>query len=123
MIALLTAAALAASADTRAWSCRNDVEVACADGACAASPKSEFTPLDIAADTKGEVSVCVYSGCWTTSARPVRRAGRLLWSIDRARWSDKPETDARITLLVDTREGVGFVRVDSFASPLICRPF
>lgn len=121
MISLAALALAAAAGDAAGWSCRNDVEIACRDGACEAAQKGEFTPLDISADPKGDVSVCVYSGCWTTTARPVRRAGRLLWTIDRARWSDKPETDARITLLIDTKEGVGFVRVDGFASPLICR--
>ena len=117
----LIAAAMLAAAEAPAWRCRNDVEVTCAEGKCQASAPGEFTPLDITARASGGLTVCAYSGCWTSNTRATVRANRALWTAENAAWSGGPEENARVTLLIDRFDGAGFVRVASFATPLVCR--
>lgn len=109
-------------ASAGAWQCRNPVEVACTEATCTASPAGEFTPMDIAAESSGRISVCAYSGCWEAQAKPLRKRGRLVFAADRARFStaDSDAMRADITLVIDERTGAGFVLAAGFANPLLC---
>ena len=111
--------ALAAAA---VWSCRNPVEIACADKTCTAAAADSFTPMDISAGIGGRLSVCAYSGCWEARAKPRRQSGRLVFIADKARFSTAESDDARtdLTLVIDTRDGTGFVMAAGFANPSVC---
>ncbi|HPE32326.1 MAG TPA: hypothetical protein PLV61_14135 [Parvularculaceae bacterium] len=129
---LLAIAAMAMSSTTGLpadrWNCRNQLEVWCAADGCAATPPDEFTPMDIhatagAAGKASSLSVCAYSGCWESSAAPIRADGRLLWTADGVPFSSNPDgaMTANVTLLILTKDGVGFVRVGGLATPLLCQ--
>ena len=104
-----------------AWNCRNQVEVWCAADGCAATKPDEFTPMDIAADASGDLSVCAYTGCWTGKAEVVRADGRWLWAGDDLTFTTIPEGEkGDVTLVIVARDGVGFVRAGGLATPLLC---
>ncbi len=123
-MSLLAIALLAASPATSGpeWRCVNEVEIWCDAEHCAATPPSEFTPLGISADPRGGFSVCAYTGCWESQARPKRIAGRSLWMGDNLSFSTAQggEMAADVTLLIVDRDGVGFVRAGGLAVPLKC---
>ncbi len=104
------------------WNCRNQIEVWCAADGCAAAPPGEFTPMDINAGADGGFSVCAYTGCWESDARPRRADGRVLWAADDLAFSTMPDggMEADVTLLIIEKDGVGFVRVGGLATPLLC---
>ena len=120
----LAAITIASTAEvpTESWSCSNQLEVWCSADSCAAAPPEEFTPMSISADADGGATVCAYTGCWETEAPPVRAEGRLLWTGDNLSFSTMPEggMSADVTLLIVEKDGVGFVRVGGFATPLLC---
>ncbi|MHA7871209.1 MAG: hypothetical protein ACX939_02550 [Hyphococcus sp.] len=104
------------------WRCRNQVEVWCAVDGCAAKAEDETTPLDIwARGDTGEVSICAYSGCWEGGGRLSRTKGRLLWAADGVPFTARSGGfSADVTLLIIEKDGVGFVRVGGFATPVLC---
>jgi hypothetical protein len=106
----------------RVWNCVNEIEIWCSDQRCAATPPGQFTPLGITADPKGGFSVCAYTGCWESSARPRRFGGRALWTGDNLPFSTARarEMSADVTLLIVERDGVGFIRAGNLATPLRC---
>lgn len=125
MIFLTLAALLRASTAEiphETWNCRNQIEVWCAADSCAGTAPDEFTPMDIHADIAGGVSVCAYTGCWESKAQPVSQNGRVMWTDDAVPFSSMPdggmETD--VTLLINEKDGVGFVRALGFATPVLC---
>ena len=42
---------------TASWRCRNDLEITCGDGACAAETEDGFTPMSVSFDDSGAISV------------------------------------------------------------------
>lgn len=125
MILLMLAALLRASTAEiphETWNCRNQIEVWCTADGCASTPPDEFTPMDINADAAGGFSVCAYTGCWEADAAPVRASGRILWAADRVGFSSMPEggMETDVTLLINEKDGVGFVRAAGFATPVLC---
>ena len=76
-----------------------------------------------AAGKASSLSVCAYSGCWESGAALIRADGRLLWTADGVPFSSNPDgaMTANVTLLILTKDGVGFVRVGGLATPLLCQ--
>jgi hypothetical protein len=107
-----------------AFACRNDVEVWCDTGKCAARPDDESTPMDIRAAINGDITVCAYSGCWSGKARVSLADGRLLWTANGLPFStaEAGAMTADVTLLILPKDGVGFVRAGGFATPALCQP-
>jgi len=124
MIEILVFALLGASRDglpPDAWRCRNQVEVWCTADGCAATNPDEFTPMDISANSAGNLSVCAYSGCWSGKAKVARADGRWLWAGDGFEFSTSTGGDRTdVTLVIIARDGVGFVRAAGFATPVLC---
>lgn len=125
MIFLTLAALLSASPaeiPQGVWRCRNQLEVWCAADGCAATPPEEFTPLEVTADARRGATVCAYTGCWKIARRAVRANGRLLWSGEQLAFSTRRggAMAADVTLLIVEKDGVGFVRAGSLATPLLC---
>ena len=109
------------NAPVETWQCRNQVEVWCSADGCAAAEEDETTPMDISASTTGGLSVCAYTGCWESENASVARAkGRIMWAADNAPFSSNSGFTADLTLLIDSNDGVGFVRAGGLASPLLC---
>lgn len=124
MFFLLAAAAMVASQSSvppDAWQCRNQVEVWCTVDSCAAKPESETTPMDIWVRGDGAFSVCAYTGCWDGMAETAVVNGRRLWAADNVAFlSASGGFNADVTLAIVEKDGVGFVRLGGFASPLLC---
>jgi len=121
---LLVAALLSSSKSEippDAWHCKNDIEVWCSVDGCAAKDADETTPMSISASRSGAYSVCAYTGCWEGQADVIDAAGRLLWVANDVPFSSQPDGfRADVSLMIIEGDGVGFVRVGSIASPLLC---
>lgn len=124
MIEILVLAMLGATREglpPDAWRCRNQVEVWCTADGCAAAQPEEFTPMDISANSGGDLSVCAYTGCWSGKAAVARAEGRWLWAGDAFAFSTLPDGERTdVTLMIVARDGVGFVRAGGFATPVLC---
>lgn len=102
------------------WSCKNDMEIHCGRSACEAS--GSFTPMDITLKTKGEISVCAYSGCWEGKATVTKDSRYLVFighNLTFSTSSNKGNGESAI-ITIDRMDGVGILKVTSFAQPLIC---
>ncbi|MFQ5562195.1 MAG: hypothetical protein ACE5FO_01365 [Parvularculaceae bacterium] len=104
------------------WNCRNQLEVWCSADGCAAAAPGEFTPMDVWARASGAMSVCAYTGCWEADGAVARANGRIVWTAQDVSFStaDKTASGGDMTLLIIEKDGVGFVRVGGFATPLLC---
>jgi hypothetical protein len=105
------------------WACRNQIEIWCTGGQCTAKAEAETTPMDIWARADGAFSVCAYTGCWDGMAETASVNGRLIWAADDVDFlSGRGGFSADVTLVIVEKDGVGFVRVGGFASPVLCLP-
>ncbi len=107
------------------WSCTNDLEVSCNDGACEAEAGDGFTPMSVDLDGSGALSVCAYSGCWEGAAEVLETAEFLVLvghalEFSTARGSDSARAD--IVVAIDRTDGVGTLKAGEFAQPLLCEP-
>lgn len=108
--------------DAPVWNCRNQLEVWCSADGCAASEPDAFTPMDITARRSGALSVCAYTGCWEGEADITAIDGRLIWTSDKLQFSTSPDAfQSSVTLLINQKDGVGFVRVGGLATPVLCQ--
>ncbi|MEQ8935516.1 MAG: hypothetical protein RIE56_06970 [Amphiplicatus sp.] len=114
-------AASAAEPPPEGWSCSNPIEVRCSAEECSAESEA-FTPMSVSVSAAGGFSVCAYTGCWEGVGAPARQEGRLLWTGDDLPFSTSQDggMQADVTLLLVEKDGLGFVRVAGFASPLLC---
>ncbi len=108
-----------------AWLCRNQIEVWCAADGCAARPAGEFTPMTVeatvAASGAARISACAYSGCWAGEAAATALSGRILWAADGLAFSTAPQAAGTdVTLLIEAKDGVGFLSVGAIATPVLC---
>lgn len=122
LVLLLTGAALPVQAD-EAWHCRNEFEIRCRAGACSLVPEGEFTPLSVAFDSTGSISVCAYTGCWDGRGRAEGDDRFLTVSARGLPFSTASEEDPRradVALLFDRETAVALLHADGFALPLNC---
>ena len=98
------------------WHCRNTIEVACTATVCEAA--KEFTPKDIHVGA-GKFEVCAYSGCWQGKAQLRNIAGFAVIAAKNLKFSTGA-TKAAIAITIDTRDGIGTIKVDGYAEPLNC---
>lgn len=112
-----------ASASAEGWLCRNDLEIRCGDGSCAAQTGDGFTPMSVSVDTSGALSVCAYSGCWEGTGT-VLRSGEFLVVIGRdLAFSTSPDSASAaqdVVIAIDRRDRVATLKVGEFAHPLLC---
>ena len=113
MIIILTSSSAFAKGG---WHCRNTIEVACTATVCEAA--KEFTPMDIHVGA-GKLEVCAYSGCWQGKAQLRNIAGFAVIAAKNLKFSTGA-TKAAIAITIDTRDGIGTVKVEGFAQPLNC---
>lgn len=104
------------------WACQNQIEVWCAVDGCAAKAENETTPMDIwARRDNGRFAICAYTGCWEGEGQVSDTSGRLLWAANGVEFSSgQGGFSADVSLLIIEKDGVGFVRVGGFATPLLC---
>lgn len=127
-LSLVLLAMLALPAGATTWNCRNaDMEVACSEGECHATVDHGFTPMDVAFNDDGSISVCAYAGCWEgegevfTDGRFLSIAARgLVYSTDQERGTDQ-ERRHDLAILLDLDDNVAMLKSGVFAQPLICR--
>lgn len=102
------------------WSCKNDMEIQCDSTACEVS--DSFTPMDVALNTRGTISVCAYSGCLEGNAVVTTNDRNLVFTARDLPFSSSVKQDGSESafVLVDRTDGVGFLKMASFAHPLIC---
>lgn len=122
---LVLLALLAGPAAAEGWHCRNpDLEVSCGQGRCLAAPEGTFTPMDIAFDDAGNVSACVYSGCWDGQGQ-VSGDGRYLVVVLRgAQFSpalEDPPRQGDLALLFDRELELASFQFGGYVQPLACR--
>ncbi len=114
---------LSASAFADSWQCRNDLEIRCADGKCAAETKDGFTPMSVSFDDSGSMNVCAYSGCWEGTGKVFSIADFLTVAGQNLKFSTSPN-DAKmgqnISITIDRKDNVATLKAGSFAQPLIC---
>lgn len=124
MIALVFAS-LSAVGQAETWNCRNaDMEIGCSEGRCEATIGHGFTPMGVAFNDDGEVSICAYSGCWEGQGEVTRSelfvsitASNLTYSTD-----TEPGTmrqDAAI--LLDLSDNIALLKLGTYAQPLVCK--
>ena len=108
------------SLDGEDWRCRNDLEVSCGEAGCSAEAGDAFTPMDIHIGGTGEISVCAYSGCWEGDAKTIED-GRFLMLIGHGLEHSTSEDPQDLVLTIDRQDGVGMLKVSSFALPILCK--
>jgi|GEM_PF-467773 hypothetical protein len=121
----VAAASLIGCAHAEVWNCRNDVEVQCADGACAAeTEEGNFTPMSLAFNSSGSFSLCAYTGCWAGEGTVVATAPFLVITHANAEWSDPSadgERDANVMISFERQDGVAVIKAGGFVTPFHCK--
>ena len=116
---------VAGAASATVWNCRNtDMEIACDGETCAASFEQDFTPMSLALNTDGELSICAYSGCWDGTGSVHEHAGFVSIIANDLGFTPDLQGDAprqRAAILLDTEGNVALLRVGVFAQPMTCR--
>lgn len=105
-----------------AWTCRNDdLEIGCDAEGCSVS--ESFTPMSVAFDEKGQMSVCAYSGCWEGKANQIVSSNDyLILAASRLDWTQGSGADASIGVLLDRRSGIAVLNGAGYAHPMTCQP-
>lgn len=106
------------------WSCSNqEAEIRCSQSACTLS--ESFTPMSVSFDTKGDILVCAYSGCWEGKADALLNSGsyttltskNLYWSHAGSESSEPIEA----SITIDRSNGYATILVAGFAHPISCK--
>lgn len=118
-----TGGQFAESLAIESWQCRNDLEINCHEGRCAAEVDGGFTPMSIDVDDSGSISVCAYSGCWEGTGEILRSGTFLLLIGHDLPFSTSPDAEQKedIAITIDRNDGVGILKVGTFAHPVLCK--
>ncbi len=123
-IALLTLLSAAVVQPTTV-NCKNaDLEIGCSDGRCYATPEGEFTPMDLAFNDTGSVSVCAYAGCW--SGQGTVQADERYVSIIARNLPFEPDVNDRqqqddVLIMWDRQDNVALLKLIGYAQPMTCQ--
>lgn len=105
------------------WECRNDLEVTCGEGTCAAQPEGEFTPMRVHVETSGRMSVCAYSGCWEGEGEVFQRQEFLVLLGHDLKFSTAQNTESAqedIAITIDRGDKVATFKAGAFSHPMLC---
>lgn len=103
------------------WRCRNEnMEVSCAGAECKSA--TPFTPMQIDLRASGDVTICAYSDCWAGKGRITRSDSFVTLAATKLPSSRLGSAGhlAAVAVLIDTEDGVGVMKMGSYAQPLIC---
>jgi hypothetical protein len=108
------------STSMESWQCRNDLEIACANGKCEAKTKDGFTPMDVSFDESGKMSVCAYTGCWEGTGKVFKNADFLSLHGENLKFSTSAMSED-IAITLDKRDNIAILKAGAFSHPLICQ--
>ena len=114
-------AAVSESTPTERWDCRNDLEISCDAGHCAAS--ESFTPMDVRIDDAGSMSVCAYSGCWEGTGTVAKSENFVVITGHDLPFSTSPDSSdsqTDIVIAIDKTDQIAMLKAGAFAHPLLC---
>lgn len=112
---------LFASPTETSWSCRNQVEIRCAGDKCESVSNDEFTPMSIAFNGNGNVSVCAYTGCWEGTGRVTSSEDFLTITAKDLPFSTNITSTQSVSLTLDKKDNIGIVKAGEFAQPIVCK--
>jgi hypothetical protein len=121
LILTIVLMSLAVTAFGQNWECRNDLEIRCGAGNCAAETAGGFTPMDINFDETGKMSVCAYTGCWEGTGKVFRDGDFVMLAGRNMKFSTAADMNRNIAITLDTKDDVAFVKAGDFAQPLLCK--
>src|SRR5687767_3271910 len=95
------------------WGCKPDVEVQCTAEACSIGEDQGFIPIGVSFDSRGNFSVCAYSGCWNGRGKVVSASPFLVITKARVDWSDpnqRVEGREDVSIALSSRDQVVMVK-------------
>lgn len=102
------------------WRCDADIEVQCDGKACTATDNAK-PPIEAQFDRFGNVSICLYSGCYSGKGTAVISPPFISVMTSTAKWSGVPEHTAAVHIALDTTDGIATFKAAGFAQPLRCK--
>ncbi len=122
ILALSIFGATSPAAPTESWQCRNDLEIRCDAGKCAAETRDAFTPMSVSFDDSGKISVCAYTGCWegTGTASETGTFLMLMGENFKFSTSDTSDMNEDVAIILDKKDKIAVLKAGGFAHPLIC---
>lgn len=105
------------------WKCQPDVEVQCTTNACSVLPDAGGIPIGLSFDSRGNFSLCAYSGCWESKGEVVSASPFLVIASARVDWSGpnaKAEDREDILIAFSPGDHVAMVKAGSLALPMRC---
>lgn len=109
--------------DYNGWSCSNSIEVMCSNRGCGVGQGDDFTPVDVALDNDGIMSICAYTGCWSGKGSVHNDGNFTIFSGKNFKFSNAPnsEDSEDIIVVIDKRDNVAVMKNSVFSQPLICK--
>lgn len=122
VLILILATFAAAAVPGQNWQCRNDLEISCAAGKCAAAEDEGFTPMSVNFDDAGKLSVCAYTGCWEGTGRISENGSFLVLTARDLKFStsDSAKMNRDIAITLDRTDNIALLKAGAFAQPLVC---
>ena len=102
------------------YHCRNDIEVQCSASDCTVAKSADFTPMSVSFRHNGDLSICLYSGCYDTLATIKKESGFYTVLAAKVPFSTDVQSKKNIALSMDLKDQIAVVKVGSFAQPLRC---
>ncbi len=104
------------------WKCKNDVEVQCEQSKCSVMAE-EHTPMEVTFSDSGKISACAYTGCWEGLGTVSKNSSFLILSVKKAKWVTPIKTKRKndLIFILDKTDNIGFIKVNTFAQPLLCK--
>lgn len=107
------------------WNCKNeDMEVYCDPDGCQATLEHDFTPMSVAFNDSGSLSVCAYAGCWEGDGEVLQTKDFLMIAAHGLPFWPAPNGDderTNIALVLDLHDGVAVLKAGGFSHPVICK--
>ncbi len=123
LLSILLTNALSSFVNATTWSCKNEkFESRCDKGSCSVESKvGSFTALGVTFSDEGEMSICVYSGCWEGKGEVLANSPYLVLLGAALPWSNPKSDDKQEVLIgLDIQNKTATVQVLNFVQPLVC---
>lgn len=100
------------------WNCtNNDMEIHCDSKGCEVS--DAFTPLSVSLETDGEMSICVYSGCFEGKGEVINNKTHIFYSGYNLKFSTSNSEDMKADFLIaiDDYDKIAVIKGFGYAMP------
>lgn len=105
------------------WACKPDLEVQCTAESCSVGEDQGVIPIEVSFDSRGNFSLCAYSGCWKGRGKVVSVSPFLVITMERVDWSDlnqRVEGREDVLIALSPRDKVVMVKAGSISMPMRC---